>query len=79
LTGVTIANRIGIADPATAVSPERELPHGDPDRTLVMQMARGLVESGVAEWTALGNGDIRLSFTSGEIFDLGRDCITRIR
>jgi hypothetical protein len=79
LTGVTIADRIGIGDPAATGSPERALPHGDPDRALVMRMARSLVESGVAEWTALGNGDIRLSFTSGEIFDLGRDCITRIR
>ena len=79
MTGMTIADRIGIADPVATGSPERALPHGDPDRALVMQMARSLVESGVAEWTALKNGDIRLSFTSGEIFNLGRDCITRIR
>jgi hypothetical protein len=79
LTGATIADRIDIADTAATGSPEPELPRDDPDRALVMRMARSFVESGVAEWTALENGDIRLSFTSGEIFDLGRDCITRIR
>lgn len=59
--------------------PGQEPPRGDPDRAFVMQMVRSLVESGVAEWIALENGDIRLTLASGEIFHLGQDCITRIR
>jgi hypothetical protein len=94
LTVATITNRIGVADsPVTASSErgrpletgrselqlEQELPRSDPDRALVMRMVRSLVESGVAEWTVLDSGDIRLGLASGEIFNLGQDCATRIR
>jgi len=59
--------------------PGQEPPCGDPDRAFVMQMVRSLVESGVAKWTALEGGDIRLTLASGETFHLGQDCVTRIR
>jgi hypothetical protein len=60
------------------ISAKPELPHIDPDREFVLRSLRGLVESGVAEWTVLESGDIRLSLASGVIFNLGQDGVTRI-
>ena len=60
------------------ISAKPELPHIDPDREFVLRLLRGLVESGVAEWTVLESGDIRLSLASGAIFNLGQGGITRI-
>jgi hypothetical protein len=59
--------------------PGQEPPRDDPDRAFVMQIVRSLVESGVAEWTTLESGDIRLTLASGETFHLSQDCITRVR
>lgn len=55
-----------------------ELSRIDPDREFVLRLLRGLVESGVAEWTVLESGDIRLSLASGAIFNLGQGGVTRI-
>ena len=60
------------------ISVKPELPHIDPDRDLVLRLLRGLVESGVAEWTVLESGDIRLSLASGAVFNLGQGGVTRI-
>jgi hypothetical protein len=60
------------------ISVKPELPHIDRDREFVLRLLRGLVESGVAEWTVLESGDIRLSLASGAIFNLGQDGVTRI-
>jgi hypothetical protein len=94
LTVATITNCIGVAESAATASsergrpletgrselqPEQELPRSDPNRALVMRMVRSLAESGVAEWTVLDSGDIRLNLASGEILNRGQDCVTRIR
>ena len=60
------------------ISVRPELPHVGPDRELVLRLLRGLVESGVAEWTVLESGDVRLSLASGAVFNLGQSGVTRI-
>lgn len=60
------------------ISAKPELPRIDPDREFILRLLRGLVESGVAEWTVLESGDIRLSLASGAIFNLGQGGVTRI-
>ena len=60
------------------ISVKPELPHIDHDRDFVLRLLRGLVESGVAEWTVLESGDIRLSLASGAVFNLGQGGVTRI-
>jgi hypothetical protein len=52
--------------------------HADLHRTLVLSYIAELVQSGLAEWVALGNGDIELRLRSGEIFHLGKTAVTRI-
>jgi len=50
----------------------------DPAKALVMTYVRRLVVDGYAEWDMLENGDIQLSFQTGEIFLLARTMIIRI-
>jgi hypothetical protein len=50
----------------------------DPAKGLVMTYVRRLVVDGYAEWDMLENGDIQLSFQTGEIFLLARTMIIRI-
>jgi len=52
--------------------------HADPAKALVMTYVRRLVVDGYAEWDMLENGDIQLSFQTGEIFLLARTMIIRI-
>ncbi len=79
------SSRIGTVAPSGVATPEEARSFGrgsiggaDIDRALVMRYFRGLVESGVAEWTVLQIGHVRLSFGSGAIFDLTPGGITRI-
>ena len=52
--------------------------HADPAKALVMSYVRRLVVDGYAEWDMLENGDIQLSFRTGETFLLAPTMITRI-
>ena len=52
--------------------------HADPAKALVMTYVRRLVVDGYAEWDMLENGDIQLSFQTGETFLLARTMIIRI-
>jgi hypothetical protein len=52
--------------------------HADPAKALVMTYVRRLVVDGYAEWNILENGDIQLSFQTGETFLLTRTMIIRI-
>jgi hypothetical protein len=54
------------------------LVHGDPDKTLVMACIGQLVADGYAEWTMLDDGDIELSFNSGETLLLAERVIIRL-
>ena len=49
-----------------------------PDKALVMKAIALLVRDGCAELAALESGDIRLRLTTGEMFHLGEDAITRV-
>ena len=51
--------------------------HADPAKELVMTYVRRLVVDGYAEWDMLENGDIQLSFQTGETFLLARTKIIR--
>ena len=61
-----------------ALKGKHEPPHTGLDRALVLRLLHGLVDSGVAGWTVLESGDIRLSLASGAIFNLGQGGVTRI-
>ena len=54
------------------------LVHTDPDKALVMTYIGQLVADGYAEWTMLDDGDIELSFNSGETFLLAERVIIRL-
>lgn len=56
----------------------RARPTADADRELVLRVLRHLVTCGVAEWTVLESGDIRLRLASGAVFNLGRNGVTRL-
>ena len=43
-----------------------------------MRATARLVRGGCAELAALEGGDIRLRLTTGEVFHLGEDAITRV-
>jgi hypothetical protein len=45
--------------------------HADPAKAFVMTCIGQLVADGYAEWAMLDNGDIQLSFGTGETFLLG--------
>ena len=50
----------------------------DPSKTLVMTHIEQFVRDGYAEWIMLNNGDVELSFFSGEVFLLTDATITRV-
>jgi len=54
------------------------LVHTDPDKAIVMTCIGQLVADGYAEWTMLDDGDIELSFNSGETFLLAERVIIRL-
>ena len=53
-------------------------PTSNAERELVLRVLQNLAACGVAEWTVLESGDIRLRLASGAVFDLDRDGVTRI-
>jgi hypothetical protein len=53
-------------------------PSSDPARAFVVDVLRALVDSGEAFWTILESGDVRVTFPSGVVLQLGEDGITRI-
>jgi hypothetical protein len=57
---------------------KRTRPTAVADRELVLRVLRHLVACGVAEWTVLESGDIRLRLASGAVFNLGRNGVTRL-
>jgi hypothetical protein len=67
-----------ICGSAAPRDPLAERVHGDPAKGLVMLHIGQLVGNGFAEWVASGNGDIELTLSSGEVFHLGEESITRI-
>ena len=54
------------------------LVHGNPDKALVMTWIGQLVTDGYAKWTTLNDGDIELSFGSGETFLLAERAAIRV-
>ena len=50
----------------------------DPAKAIVMSYACQLVANGCAEWVLLENGDIQLSFNTGETFLLAQWVIIRL-
>jgi hypothetical protein len=55
-----------------------EFVHADPAKALVMTRIGQLVTDGHAQWTMLDDGDIELSFNSGETFLLAERGIVRL-
>jgi hypothetical protein len=62
----------GIVNPNIAKCPN------DPAKALVMRYIRRLIANGSAEWTLFDNGDIQLSFNTGETFLLADRAIVRL-
>jgi hypothetical protein len=54
------------------------LVHADPAKAFVMTCIGQLVADGHAQWTMLNDGDIELSFNSGETFLLAERAIIRV-
>src|SRR5262245_60162659 len=52
--------------------------YSDPDKALVMTAIGQLVAAGRAEWTMLDDGDVELSFNSGETFILAERVVIRL-
>ena len=52
--------------------------YSDPDRALVMTAIGQLVADGHAEWIMLDDGDVELSFNSGETFILAERVVIRL-
>ena len=52
--------------------------NADPAKALVMSYVCLLVANGCAEWDLLDNGDIQLSFNTGETFLLAEKVIIRL-
>ena len=50
----------------------------DPDKALVMRAIALLVRDGCAELAVLEGGDTTLRLTTGEVFHLGEEAITRV-
>ena len=74
--GKTRRPRLGAAKAASdAIA---GLVHADPAKALVMTSIGQLVADGYAEWTMLDDGDIELSFNSGETFLLGERVVIRL-
>jgi hypothetical protein len=54
------------------------LVHADPANAVVMSYIGQLVADGYAQWTKLNDGDIELTFNSGETFLLAERVIIRL-
>ena len=52
--------------------------NGDPAKAIVMSYVCQLLANGCAEWVLLENGDIQLSFDTGETFLLAQRVIIRL-
>ena len=52
--------------------------YSDPDKALVMTAIGPLVADGHAAWTMLDDGDVELSFNSGETFILAERVVIRL-
>jgi hypothetical protein len=52
--------------------------YSDPDKALVMTAIGQLIADGHAEWTLLDDGDVELSFNSGETFLLAERVVIRV-
>ena len=52
--------------------------YSDPDKALVMTAIGQLVADSHAEWTMLDDGDVELSFNSGETFILAERAVMRL-
>lgn len=52
--------------------------YSDPDKALVMTAIGQLIADGHAEWTLLDDGDVELSFNSGETFLLAERVVIRL-
>ena len=52
--------------------------YSDPDKALVMTAMGQLIADGHAEWTLLDDGDVELSFNSGETFLLAERVVIRL-
>jgi hypothetical protein len=50
----------------------------DPHKTAVLERIGRMVDDGLAEWSLLAGGEIRLRLLSGEVFLLGADDIFRL-
>jgi hypothetical protein len=61
-----------------ASDPFRDRAYATPSKALVMSKIGKLVRDGLADWTALENGDIRLRLLTGEIPYLGEEGISRL-
>jgi hypothetical protein len=55
-----------------------DLVHADPDKALVMTCFGQLVADGHAQWAMLGDGEVQLSFHTGETFLLAARVIIRL-
>jgi hypothetical protein len=55
-----------------------DLAQADPNKLRVMAYFGKLVADGLAEWERLKNGTIRLRLSTGEIYLLEKETITRI-
>ena len=66
----------GVKSPVTVAVSQDDA--SDADREFVLRLLQRLVACGVAEWTVLESGDIRLRLDSGAVFNLGRDGVTRL-
>ena len=52
--------------------------NADPAKTIVLSYVCQLVASGCGEWVLLDNGDIELSFNTGETYLLAQRVIIRV-
>jgi hypothetical protein len=52
--------------------------YADPDEAREMGWTGGLVRAGHTEWVVLGNGEVELRFTTGEVFRFSEELIMRV-
>jgi hypothetical protein len=64
-----------LAAGGTESAPDRAF--ASPAKEYVLSCLSLLARDGIAEWRALGNGDVELRFTIGEIYILGDKVIIR--
>jgi hypothetical protein len=72
------ASRPKLSGTQEAIDALVALAQDNPDKALVMKYVGQLVADGYAEWEMLDNGEVEVSFTSGETYLLAETTILRL-